>query len=187
MGVSMRNAVVLDIASGRGGDINKVQACKAYYGVDVAEDALAELRRRAREIRMSDARVHTWHGDAIQCTWTGLRANLVMCNFALHYFCGSESDCRSLMEVVCRNVCHGGVFMGVYFHVGNDDTKWGETRVANVGRCVQGVREYIVPWKRVVHVAAAFNLMISTWTCTGWYRHADRSCTCFAFTKMAAR
>lgn len=174
-----RNGVVLDMACGRGGDINKCIGCCAYYGVDIADDAVRELTRRAREVGVN---AYTHVGcmmDALP--WPTLSADVIVCNFALHYVCDSEQSCSRFLDNVVHHLPEYGVFCGTYLHVGNNDTRWGEYRVARVGKCVDGVPECVVPWKRVIQLAYSKGLCIIQWKPSTEQVHADPSCWTFAF------
>ena len=139
---------VVDLACGRGGDLGKVKDCACYVGVDTADQALAELKRRAGEWNMTNVVVH--HCDATQIPVESNSAQLVLCNFALHYFCDTAAHCAQLLDTVQRVLCPGGMWCGTYESV--DADKFGVEYHAQIGDCVDAT-EWRVPWQRIVSMA----------------------------------
>jgi len=148
MQLDIRRCRVIDLACGRGGDLGKVQGCLSYTGADLAVHALDELKRRASELRMTD-QVTTYHCDASQLPSTS-PAHLMLCNFALHYFCDSASHCAQLLDTASQHLKPGGMLCGTYqVHTA---TEFGTEYHAVVGDCVNAL-EWRVPWARVVQMA----------------------------------
>lgn len=139
---------VTDLACGRGGDLNKLQHCKSYTGADIAADALTELQRRAVEINMHQVTVH--HCSATNIPLPAVPQHLVLCNFALHYFCDSEQHAKELFATAERLLLPSGMLCGTYEEVGID--AFGVSYHAVVGDCVNAV-EWRVPWRRVRRLA----------------------------------
>lgn len=139
---------VIDLACGRGGDLGKVKGCLSYEGADLAVCALDELKRRASELCMEN-RVTTYHCDASQFIGT-CPAHLILCNFALHYFCDTVSHCSQLLDAVSQNLNPGGMLCGTY--QAHSTTEFGVEHYAVVGDCVNAM-EWRVPWTRVVKMA----------------------------------
>jgi len=108
-------AVVLDLACGRGGDLWKVQSlgCREYFGVDVDQKFLAEATRRASAIPF----VSTFWRKDLRRDAVSLpkKANLIVCNFALHYFWASQSAWEVFIASVQQNIEVGGVFACTLF------------------------------------------------------------------------
>lgn len=154
----LQDCHVIDLACGRGGDLPKVRGCASYLGVDQAHIALAELERRAQEMGM---RVTTHVGDAAQLTATNQSAQLVLCNFALHYFCDTQQHCRTLLHTVARVLVPGGMFCGTYEM--HSAQTFGMAFHATVGDCVDAV-EWRVPWQKVLALAhqAGLSLVYSS-------------------------
>lgn len=156
MNKPLTQCACLDLACGRGGDINKLKACKQYAGVDTALMALRELRRRANEIGME---VQLYHQDASQLKqYPHNHADLVVCNFALHYFCDTAEHCAALVQVVSQSLKPGGVFCGTYqrhFHT----PRWGDEYYAQVGDCVDAL-EWKVPWDKFLFMCHANDLAL---------------------------
>lgn len=144
---------VVDLACGRGGDLNKLRGCKHYTGIDTAEEALNELARRAREIDMP---VLTYHGDAT--TYVGPPCQLMLCNFAVHYFCDTMEHCTALLDVVAACLVPGGVFCGTYERL-RERVAWGTPHHAVVGDCVNAL-EWRVPWDDLCRIAFSRGLAL---------------------------
>ena len=143
--VPLQECACIDLACGRGGDLNKLAGCRLYTGVDTALQALAELKRRATEIGMT---VHLHHTDASQLQVEPGSADLLLCNFALHYFCDSQQHCGALLDVVAAALRPGGVFCGTYEKVPGK-VHWGTPYHAKIGDCVDAL-EWRVPWPQIV-------------------------------------
>lgn len=141
----LQECTCIDLACGRGGDLNKLAGCKMYVGADTALQALAELRRRATEIGMA---VHLHHTDASRLQVDAGCADLVLCNFALHYFCDTREHCGRLLDVAAAALRPGGVFCGTYEKV-TGKVHWGTAYHAKIGDCVDAL-EWRVPWPQIV-------------------------------------
>ena len=100
-----RRAAVLDLACGRGGDLQKFahRHPRRLVGYDVSALSLAEARRRATllpklpaEFVVADLR-RPWPDDG------GQLYDAATCFFALHYFCGSADTVRHFARSLrCR-------------------------------------------------------------------------------------
>ena len=171
---------ILDLACGRGGDLPKCIGCLEYTGIDTAEIALQELERRAREMSMS---VRTIHGDAAYHEH-GSTFDLVMCNFALHYFCDTYEHCKALISQVARSLRPGGVFCGTYERL-QHRARWGEGKHVVLGDCVNAV-EWAVPWHEVQQIAFKLGLaLVYHVPLTFLQRQSDRSIWCFIIQKCS--
>jgi SAM-dependent methyltransferase len=153
--ITIADCDVLDLACGRGGDLNKLCGCRTYTGADTALYALNELERRAAEI---DMQVTVYHVDAAQVP-DGMY-HLAICNFALHYFCDTMEHCAALLDKVSSCLRPDGVFCGTFERV-QTGTVWGTAHHAVVGDCVDAV-EWRVPWPAVVSIAHAKGLAVVT-------------------------
>jgi|TARA_B110001469_G_C9605967_1_gene301278 mRNA (guanine-N7-)-methyltransferase len=113
---------VLDLACGKGGDLNKfkIGGVEHYVGIDIAgqsvRDAVHRFSGSDRHPPMKFAATFCV-GDFCRCDLEAtlpreLRFHLVSCQFALHYsFASEESALRLLRNVACR-LQPGGVFVG---------------------------------------------------------------------------
>ena len=144
---SLHNCSVLDIACGRGGDLNKLQGCKSYVGIDNCPGALAELERRASELKMPV----TVHCDDVFNVPVTMQCNLVLCNFAIHYFCDTLDHMKALLTTVSKNLKPGGAFCGTFERT-TGTVGWGVPYHAVVGDCVNAL-EWRVPWPAIVNLA----------------------------------
>lgn len=149
----LEQCTVYDLACGRGGDLNKLRGCRQYHGIDTARDALLELERRARELNMA---VATHHGDA--STAPVQPCQIVLCNFAVHYFCDDKAHCGALLDTVAACLVPGGVFCGTYERV-SGGVQWGMAHHAVVGDCVDAI-EWRVPWDKFLALALARGLAL---------------------------
>lgn len=105
---------LLDLACGRGGDINKWCACNVatVTGLDLSGKSVQEAHRRfqatgsARDYQFAQFDLgNEWHGSAPY--------DVVTCMFAVHYFFSSERDAHRLLSTVAHNLKLGGIFVGI--------------------------------------------------------------------------
>lgn len=130
---------VLDLACGRGGDINKWTRdgfIVFYAGVDISGEELVEARKRASgyEPKSESPIYHFLHGscdspsllrELYECVNSRNPSalnprshkekelcglNVVWCQFALHYFCVSREALHSLLKNVSGALDRGGRF-----------------------------------------------------------------------------
>ena len=93
--------------------------------------------------------VSTYHLDAT-CLPTA-PCDLVMCNFAIHYFCDTKAHCTALLDKVAACLQAGGTFCGTYERrVGM--VEWGDAHHVVLGDCVDAI-EWRVPWNQIVRMA----------------------------------
>lgn len=155
VGKDLSTCTIVDFACGRGGDLNKVQRAFHYVGIDTAFHALVELQRRANEIGM---RVHLHHCDATKAPVLAESADIALCNFALHYFCGSKIRCTKLCEKIAMVLKPGACWCGTYEKIFGE-VKWGMPFHAVIGDCVNAV-EYRVPWQEFTNICYDFGLSV---------------------------
>jgi mRNA (guanine-N7-)-methyltransferase len=133
------NAKVLELASGRGGDLSKWMysnrvgrrtgaVVEALHGYDISPQcvAAAEARGAALREQAGDAEMGTIRFAVADC-FTGefwdtvsklqendaaVKFDIVSMQFALHYGCGSETSLRQFLKGVAGALVPGGVFMG---------------------------------------------------------------------------
>lgn len=180
---------VLDLACGRGGDFVKHArslCCAAYYGVDIADDALTELERRAKECPGIPS-MHLACMDPGNLGWKHVDADVCTLNFAMHYFCDSEQHLNLLMRTVATYLRHGGIFCGTYFDYrclpkcadAAVEGAWpsekqlrhnpyGHKYHYKMGRCVDAP-EYVVHFPTICKIASMYGLYLSM----------DRSFDCY--------
>lgn len=107
---------LVDIACGRGGDLNKWRAAgvKRVLGVDVSGAQILEARRRAEGTTGIQVRFDVTPADlaVLRETPPG-SADVVTCMFALNYFWGSSDDAFAVIAAASRLLKPGGLFFGV--------------------------------------------------------------------------
>jgi len=106
-----KNKTVLDLACGRGQDLQKwaIVGCKQYVGVDISHSAVAEAARRSST--MDFARVFQFDLASAPLPTLVEPSDVVTCMFALHYFWASEHALRSVLSTVVANLKRGGHFV----------------------------------------------------------------------------
>jgi SAM-dependent methyltransferase len=152
IGLPIERVDVMDLACGRGGDISKVRGCMSYTGVDSAGGALTELLRRAEEVGVP--------ATVVCCDATNAPrrpAHLMLCNFAIHYFCDSRAHCAALLDKVAQVLVPGAILCGTYER--HPTREFGVPFHAIVGDCVDAM-EWRVPWDEVVCMALARGLAV---------------------------
>jgi SAM-dependent methyltransferase len=113
---------LLDLGSGRGGDIFKWGSLKInrVYGVDPDVSSVEEaINRYKKNRRKCVSKVSFYKRSA---TDTGFitdkilhkrKVNMVSCMFALHYFFENPQLLDKFFSTVSENLCSGGVFIGI--------------------------------------------------------------------------
>lgn len=109
---------VLDMCCGSGGDVHKFEraGCSAYFGVDVAEDAVARAEERATQLprmRATFVSLDCFSHDMIQLASSLPPFDLVNCQFGLHYALRSESTCRDALRAIATALREGGTCVGI--------------------------------------------------------------------------
>ena len=105
-----QNKTVLDLACGRGQDLNKWAraGCPNYVGVDISTAAVAEASRRSQTQFFRFASCVCFDlSTAPFCTEPPKR-EIVACMFAFHYFWKSEQTLRCFLATVVTNLVAGG-------------------------------------------------------------------------------
>ncbi|KXS08911.1 hypothetical protein M427DRAFT_50207 [Gonapodya prolifera JEL478] len=125
---------LLDLACGRCGDLQKWYKNKiigSVVGIDVNETSLIEAQRRisAKIEELTASRSNTVYpkislykanlletqvGNVIPRFRPGL-FDIVVCNFALHFFATTESNLTNFLDGVATSLRNGGVFLCMLF------------------------------------------------------------------------
>lgn len=169
---------IVDMACGKGGDLNKYAAqCPAakITCVDASKNSLTVLQERNKKCR---ARVHALvHGDAASVSLPESGFDLVVVNFALHYFCDSGEHARNLLKNISEALRFGGMFIGTCIDyrtlskgnknitidskmlLGLAEDPWGRRYRYNLPKCVDA-DEYIVYFPKIVAQAHSLGLSL---------------------------
>ena len=126
------NLEILDMASGRGGDIHKYSQMgnvSLVVGFDIDEESVKEANKRAQEAQLEtplyifkvlDLSKNLVYNNMKKMGMEG-NFHLVTNFFALHYFFKSQSNLEMLLRNASENLVKGGYFVGTCFdknHVG---------------------------------------------------------------------
>ena len=126
-GHGARGAKVLDLAAGKGGDLNKWAKRKVGFllGLDLSQKECNEANHRYHQRQqkgdIGSMQAHFRRetlGYTVRDFYTEVghpseRFMVVSCMFALHYFFADANVLRTLFETVSANLCEGGVFIGM--------------------------------------------------------------------------
>lgn len=112
---------LLDLAVGKGGDINKWVANKIKYvvGFDIDKDSILEANKRYKqmnvhynyqfyELDLSKSTSIKTVADITQNT----KFDIVSCQFAVHYFFKNNETLNTILEIVSNSLKTGGIFIG---------------------------------------------------------------------------
>ena len=113
---------MFDMASGKGGDLNKWSSRRVRHVTfaDVASESVQQSRERYEERHKSKFSASFHVGDltrAEPARWepplsTNLKFDVVSCQFALHYCFESQKQCKTFVRNAAQNLKRGGYFFG---------------------------------------------------------------------------
>lgn len=149
---------VVDLACGKGGDINKwANTASSYVGVDKSQPALHEARRRAQE-RQSTQGYTFVHADAANFVLPP--CNIVSMQFALHYMCSSKNQLQTLMQNIGKALQPNGVFIlsTVDERAVPGPNNFGVQYMFCLPPCIDETPEYKVPIDMVRSIASQNSL-----------------------------
>lgn len=122
---------ILDLASGKGGDLQKYPKGAYVVGFDINKESVEEARRRAEALLASkriSGEFHYFHLDVSQTNvHSFIRSetdlpdpamqpfDLVNCQFAMHFFFRTEQTLRTFFTNVTQHLKDGGYFIGTAF------------------------------------------------------------------------
>jgi len=110
---------ILELASGRGGDLNKIlnKKPKKIIMVEVDEIAIEEAKRRLRSMNSKGIEIDFIKMDLlnpdikeIEKVLKGENVDVISCQFAIHYFMGSDKNIKNILEIVKQYLKIGGYF-----------------------------------------------------------------------------
>lgn len=127
---TLQNAAVLDLASGRGGDIGKWFFSKSatlpelrvshYHCFDISPESVKEAERRYLSFSGSEVQATFEVADCFSDTFLEERLPLlphcrqysvVSIQFALHYACDTEAHIEKVIKAISESLQDGGVFI----------------------------------------------------------------------------
>ncbi|GJQ14606.1 hypothetical protein GpartN1_g6397.t1 [Galdieria partita] len=110
---------VLDLACGKGGDLQKWQSQQItqYVGCDISKESLKTAYQRYRQLNKCTFTAQFLCGDCFSCRLSRYlephrNFHLVSCQFSMHYAFSSEDKVRRLLENVTERLVEGGFFIG---------------------------------------------------------------------------
>jgi hypothetical protein len=110
---------LLDLACGKGGDLDKWVSNNIKYvvGYDIDEKSVLEAQRRVREYKMPiNTKVEVHVKDLSKNVIEGNKdCDVVTSMFAFHYFFETEETFNTIMKSIDNNLKDGGYFMGAMF------------------------------------------------------------------------
>ena len=110
---------LLDLCSGKGGDIDKwiMQKIKRVDGYDVDSDSIAEANNRLSRKDLEETKITFKVQDLAKqiVPPQEFKYDVVTCMFAFHYMFASERSFRTFMTSVNGNIAEGGLFIGCVF------------------------------------------------------------------------
>lgn len=162
---------IVDLACGKGGDINKYKCCcpnATITCVDKSKNSLEVLKTRFQED--SHLIESVIHGDAADVDLGVRKFDIAVVNFALHYFCGTEEHLTKLLAQVSSSLSVGGMFIGTCLdyrmlhsanhcitadpHIleGIQENSWGRSYRYCLPGCVDA-DEYVVYFPKIISIA----------------------------------
>lgn len=110
---------VLDLACGKGGDLQKWQSqhITQYVGCDISLESLKTAYQRYKQLKKRTFLAQFLCGDCFTCTLSDYLEpdrtfHVVSCQFAMHYAFHSEDKVKKLLENVTERLVPGGFFIG---------------------------------------------------------------------------
>lgn len=111
---------LLDLAVGKGGDINKWVSNKIKYvvGFDINKKSIDEAKERYRQMNIAyDYKFYELDLsqessiDRVK-NITNTQFNIVSCQFAIHYFFKNDDTLNTILTIVSNSLKSGGIFIG---------------------------------------------------------------------------
>ena len=167
---------IVDLACGKGGDLNKYETLcplARLTAVDASANSLDVFRKRATGCNVTIDDVI--HQDAALARLQSATYDLAVVNFALHYFCDTETHLNQLLANISGCLVPGGLFMGTCIdyrmlkHENNNidaapgillainAKPWGRSYRYKLQGCVDA-DEYVVYFPRIVSIAHSLNM-----------------------------
>ena len=184
-----------DVCSGKGGDVYKVMRhpLLRYDASDIAPEAIAEARRRARHRTGYTFAVRDGAAHLPRDTY-----GVVSMQFALQHFCDSRARCAQLVAHVSRALVRGGLWIGTTVREASlplprDAPAFGAAYDFELPGVIDRATEYRVPQAQLREICRDCGLQLCFWrTLHAWLLGANEPstdesnhCYCvFAFIKV---
>lgn len=111
--------MLLEIASGKGGDQRKVcDTSKIVIGYDINPESVKEAKRRAKQIKNCNTTFIYFVKDLSKETIiprNKFAFDIVSSMFSFHYFFKNKDTLNTIMESIKSNIKHNGYFIGTIF------------------------------------------------------------------------
>jgi len=118
-----KNASVLDLCCGKGGDLHKwkLSNCGHYVGMDISEHAINHAVERFKKYDQRDifpaifvkkADVSDQTLDINYIIPPNVKFDIVSCQMSMHYVFNSELSVRTFLNIVTARLVPGGFFIG---------------------------------------------------------------------------
>jgi cyclopropane fatty-acyl-phospholipid synthase-like methyltransferase len=110
---------IIELASGRGGDLNKIlnRKPKKIIMIEVDEIAIEEAKRRLKSMNSKGIEIVFIKMDLLNPDMKEIdkilkeeRVDIISCQFAIHYFMGSEKNIKNILEIIKKYLKIGGYF-----------------------------------------------------------------------------
>ena len=116
-------STLLDIGTGRGGDMHKWDKCNIQHvvGIDISKAYIQEAIKRFNSSKHLKGRNYKFYYTApdkmydkyLQFIGHTLHFDIVTCMFAFHYFFENEKTLDTIMNQISNSLTTGGRFIGV--------------------------------------------------------------------------
>ena len=116
-------ATVVELACGRGGDLNKWKAhvdVRYLVGIDISPTSLREAERRWKQnhapadsyrFEVADFGAASFPSFLSEKILSEKKVNFLACHFALHYACGERGRIEAFLDAVAQSLDDSGVFL----------------------------------------------------------------------------
>lgn len=108
---------LLDLACGKGGDIQKWRDNKIKYivGYDINEKSILEGKNRLKEFNMEKNVKLDIKNLSIEILYGNNDFDVVTCMFAFHYFFENDNTFNTIISSIENNLKQNGYFLGTFF------------------------------------------------------------------------
>lgn len=162
---------IADLACGKGGDLNKYRALCPSASVTCVDNSAISLDVLRQRFHGSECMIDSiMHADAANVKIQANSYDIVVVNFALHYFCDTKEHLCQLLKTISSSLRNGGMFFGTcvdyrmlrhkHDHIQCSEevltdiekNPWGRAYRYFLPECVDA-EEYVVYFPEVVSIA----------------------------------